>query len=403
MTTKTLDQKLEKIKADPNCGEFILADAKDADMAYGVAAPGQSPEHHSGEARFRSLEEYRECIRQVVRQGIVDIMLVSAHTSSILTINEGIFEGSTVTPAARANDTTDIHVVRGGTYATQPSAPFQTTTIDHIQCGRAECTPDERERGANLGLYSVTFNNDLDLDRRTLEAYKEFRLEAEAKSFRHFLEVFDPNAPRSRIDPKLLGGFVNDMIVRMLAGVPAASRPIFIKMAYHGPRFTEELAAYDPTLVIGVLGGSSGTTFDAFSLLADAQKHGARAALFGRKINNAEHQLAFVEMLRCVADGELSPEEAVHAYHGVLQGLDIKPQRCLDDDLKLTDPCFSYGGSVTTVTVDGARSKRPLDGNRTAAVAADRRPRGPSPDLAGMSSAERLAYHRARLKGRGAR
>lgn len=399
MTTKTLDQKLEKIRADHGCGEFILADAKDADMAYGIAAPGRSPEHHSGEARFRSLEEYRECIRQVVRQGIVDIMLMSAHTNSLLTINEGVFEGSAVTPAARANDTTDIHVVRGGAYAVQPSAPFQTTTIDHIQCGRAECTPDERERGANLGLYSVTFNNDPELDRRTLEAYKEFRLEAEAKSFRHFLEVFDPNAARSRIDPKSLGGFVNDMIVRMLAGVPAASRPIFIKMAYHGPRFTEELAGYDPTLVIGVLGGSSGTTYDAFRLLADAQTHGARAALYGRKINNAEHQLAFIEMLRRVADGELSPEEAVHAYHGVLQGLDIKPQRPLEDDLKLTDASFSYGGSATTVTVNGARAERPSGSNGPNIVSAGRRPRGPLPDLAGMTSAERLAYHRARLKG----
>jgi len=35
---KSLDVKLAKIKADPNCREFILADAKDADMAYGIAA-----------------------------------------------------------------------------------------------------------------------------------------------------------------------------------------------------------------------------------------------------------------------------------------------------------------------------------------------------------------------------
>ena len=42
-------------------------------------------------------------------------------------------------------------------------------------------------------------------------------------------------------------------------------------------------------------------TLDAFQLLHDAQKHGARAALFGRKINQAENQLAFVETLRHVA------------------------------------------------------------------------------------------------------
>ena len=43
--TKSLDLKLAAIHADPaNCREFILADAKDADMAFGVAAAGLSNE-----------------------------------------------------------------------------------------------------------------------------------------------------------------------------------------------------------------------------------------------------------------------------------------------------------------------------------------------------------------------
>ena len=75
----------------------------------------------------------------------------------------------------------------------------------------------------------------------------------------------------------------------------------------------EELVSYDPHLVVGILGGSAGTTYDAFKLLAEARKHGARAALFGRKINNSECQLAFVEFLRRIADGQLGPEEAVRA------------------------------------------------------------------------------------------
>ncbi|MCO5053029.1 MAG: hypothetical protein M9920_12075 [Verrucomicrobiae bacterium] len=33
---KSLDQKLAEIKANPASRAFILADAKDADMAYGV-------------------------------------------------------------------------------------------------------------------------------------------------------------------------------------------------------------------------------------------------------------------------------------------------------------------------------------------------------------------------------
>ena len=52
---KSLDRKIAAIRRDPDCGEFILADAKDADMAFGIGAPGLSPEMHAGETRFRTL------------------------------------------------------------------------------------------------------------------------------------------------------------------------------------------------------------------------------------------------------------------------------------------------------------------------------------------------------------
>ena len=100
---------------------------------------------------------------------------------------------------------------------------------------------------------------------------------------------------------------------------------------------------YDPQLIVGILGGSSGTTHDAFKLISDAQKYGARVALFGRKINNAEDQLAFVSFLRAIVDGAITPKEAVHAYHGDLQRGGLKPTRTLDDDLCITDQAMSYG------------------------------------------------------------
>ena len=55
-----------------------------------------------------------------------------------------------------------------------------------------------------------------------------------------------------------------DWILRTLAGVPESGRPVFLKIVYHGPRAMEELAQYDPNLVVGILGGSAGTTYDAF-------------------------------------------------------------------------------------------------------------------------------------------
>ena len=354
---KTLDSKLAELKANPSSRAFIIADAKDADMAFGVRAPGprsylagrgERPARFSPEIwtrveyGYRNLPEFLDIIREVVHQGLVDIMLMSAYVNEQLSIKEGLFRNSHVTPAARANDATDVWAVRHGCYTGEPAQPFRSATIDQIQCGKLECDRSgEAFRGANLGLYSVTFVNRLEQDRETLLAFKEFREEAERKHFQYFLEVFDPNV-NSGVAPEKLGEFINDSILRSLAGVPESGRPLFLKIVYHGPRAMEELAQYDPNLVVGILGGSAGTTFDAFKLIHDAQKYGARVALFGRKINNAEHQLAFIEMLRLITEGKLTPEEAVRTYHGVLQAKHIQPKLPLEKDLELTDPAMSY-------------------------------------------------------------
>jgi hypothetical protein len=398
---KSLDQKLASIHADPSGSKaFILADAKDADMAFGIGAPGLSPEAHAGELKYRSLAEYRDQIRQIVRQGLVDIMLMSASTNQLLTIDERLFDDSPITPAARANDTTDIFIARGGRYLQTPSRPFRSATLDHIQCGHIDCQPEERSRGANLGLYSITFNNRADDDLAALESYRNFRIEAERKGFRHFLEVFDPNVA-SGIDADKLPGFVNDNIARSLAGVPQSARPVFLKIVYHGPKAMEELVSYDPHLVVGVLGGGAGTTYDAFKLLAEAKKYGARAALFGRKINSAECQLAFVEFLGMIADGQISPEEAVRAYHGVLQQLKIRPQRRLEDDLVLQTNVMSYGGSGQLSVVSG-QPDTPKSGDCGCGCKSEEKcsceDEAPAkmPDFSRMTVAEKLAWNKAK-------
>lgn len=345
---KSLDTKLESIHVDPSRSKaFILADAKDADMATGLAATGVDPTSR----KRRTLAEYRDQIRQVIRQGLVDIVLMSTSTSEQLTLRERLFENSPITPACRANDSTDIHLPAGGTYAQAPSRPFRTALIDHMQAGRINPSDAERKRGANLGLYSITPNNDIEFDYQTLKAYGEFRVEAEAKGFRHFLEVFDPNACGSNC-PADLGRFINDLIARTLAGVANSGRPVFLKIAYHGPEAMEDLASYDPHLVVGILGGASGTTFDAFSQLAEARRYGARAALYGRMINNSEHQTTFIQHLRWLADGEmLEPAEAVKSYHAELAKLNIPPFRKLTEDLQPTARGSAYASTATTVVV----------------------------------------------------
>lgn len=330
---KSLDRKLEAILSDSSCKEFILADAKDADMGFGIAAPGLRREADREGSEFRTLAEYRQAMRDLVRDEAVDIMLMSASSSEILTIEERLFDESPVTAAVRANDTSDIWCGMSGRYGSQPSLPFHTATIDHIQSGRLDCNDEQRSRGADLGLYSMTFNNDAERDRESLQRYGEFRLEAERKGFRHFLEVFAPNALGDHA-PHDIGRYVNDCIVRCLAGVTRSGRPLFLKIPYFGPAAMDALVSYDPTLVVGILGGSAGTTHDAFHLLWEAKKYGARVALFGRKINNAEDQLAFVRNLRRVADDDLTPPEAVRAYHDELQSAGITPIRSLEDDLQ---------------------------------------------------------------------
>ena len=203
--------------------------------------------------------------------------------------------------------------------------------------------------------------------------------------------------------------FINDAIVRTLGGVTAAGRPVFLKMVYHGPKAMEELVHYDPHLVVGILGGSAGTTYDAFKLLSEAKKYGARVALFGRKINNAENQFAFIRFLRLIADGEIAAEEAVRAYHGVLQKLGVKPQRSLEDDMRLQTDVMSYGGNGKVVSAPPAAPQAAANGKAKAdcgcgckgacdgkAEKATTNGHAAEVDFTKMTAAQKVAYHKAR-------
>ena len=319
--TRRLDRKLSTIAAGRYTpGDFVIADAKDADMAFGLACAGPVAGAPAGGHRTRT--EYLDAMRALVAQGELDILLVSASNGERLA-EEGSLGDTTL--AIRANDSTDIWNTRGGRYPTLPSRPFRTADLTAI---RPFC---------DLVLYSLTFNNDLDRDLATVEAYRAFRQEAAALGVRYFLEVFNPNAP-AELAPEQVGAFVNDSIIRTLAGVTREQRPLFLKVAYNGSAALAELAAHDPSVVVGVLGGSAGTTRDTFELLHRAERHGARVALFGRKIQRAESQLDLVGLLRPVVVGELSPADAVRAYHDALAKAEIAPRRTLGADLEVTDP-----------------------------------------------------------------
>ena len=296
-----LDDKLARIRSGAyRRSDFIIADAKDPDMGPGLHAVGPGP----GEARFKTRAEFLDSVEEIVKQDVVDIMLTSVSNLESL-VKRNVFAGTGVKPVIRANDTTDVWRHRGASFHNQPSRPFRTASLEHVK------------PLTDLGLYSITFTNDIEADHASLEAFTDFRDDAEANGFSYFLEVFNPNVERG-LTPETMPQFVNDAIVRCLAGLTEAERPKFLKIAYNGPRALEELASFDPGLVVGVLGGGAGTTRDCFELIHQAEKYGARVALFGRKINLAESPLDIVRLMRAVADGAMTPLEAVKDYHAAL-------------------------------------------------------------------------------------
>ena len=54
-------------------------------------------------------------------------------------------------------------------------------------------------------------------------------------------------------------------------------------------------------------------------------------------------QLDLVGLMRPVLRGELSPADAVRAYHDALAKAEIAPRRGLEADLEVTDPVLRSG------------------------------------------------------------
>jgi hypothetical protein len=324
-----LDEKLARIRqGNYRQNDFIIADAKDPDMGPGLHAVGPIRLPDGSMPRLRTRAEFLDSIEEIVRQDIVDIMLTSASNLEQLRKREAVAR-SNIKFAIRANDTTDVWRHRGATYHQAPSQPFRTASILRTATHLTD-----------LGLYSITFNNDLESDLLSMQAFSEFREEADRHRFRYFLEVFNPNVLNMTAED--MPRYVNDAIIRCLAGLTEAERPLFLKIAYNGPRALDELTSFDPSLIVGVLGGGAGTTRDCFELIFQAEKYGARVALFGRKINLAEAPLEMVRHMRAVADGAMKPSEAVASYHDALKRASIAPARSLAEDNQITEAVLKH-------------------------------------------------------------
>ncbi|HCK72934.1 MAG TPA: hypothetical protein DHW38_15265, partial [Planctomycetaceae bacterium] len=72
---KSLDTKIKRIREDSSVKDFILADAKDGDMGFGISCPGPNKGDTKERFPFDTLESYRQSMREITEQGLVDIML----------------------------------------------------------------------------------------------------------------------------------------------------------------------------------------------------------------------------------------------------------------------------------------------------------------------------------------
>ncbi len=324
---KSLDRKLERIRAGAyRPTDFIIADAKDSDMGRGITAFGPST---ARAGHSKTFTDHLQAIRATAGTGLVDVMLMSASAAERLAA-EGIFAGSAVTPAVRLNDATDIWGQRHSGYKRHPARDYRSARLSRVS------------EYVDLGLYSITFSNDIDRDLSFLESYQRFLDEMSDLGIRYFLEVFNPQIEIG-IEADYIPAYVNDCIVRCLSGLTRADRPEFLKIPFNGPHAMEELAGYDPGhLIVGVLGGSSGTTRDTLELVRQSEKFGARVALFGRKILFSEAPEETIRMMRAVVEGALETAEAVKAFHAHLETKGIRPNCSLEDDLRVTEPALMH-------------------------------------------------------------
>jgi hypothetical protein len=336
MKLKSLDQKIVNLHSGLTAEDFILVDAKDPISAFGILGTGKT-----SSGKNKSKQEFFEDIQAMVNQSIIDVMLTTVNTYDRLTNKEDIFATTPVTPAIRMNSSTDIWMVRNGNYSQMRSIPYTCASVGRIMIGHTPPWENEKPK-IDLGLYSITFNNNPDDDIITLEAFKSFWTEAEQNQFRYFLEVFDPNTSECGLKPDEIPGFINDQIARILSITPLAASPLFLKLPYHGPDAMQELVKFDNDLIIGILGGISGTTYDSFKLISEAQKYGARCAIYGRRIKYSEDPLTFVKFLDLIVKKKISPEKAVEEYHAEIEKLGKRPLRPFKEDRKISSSALQY-------------------------------------------------------------
>jgi hypothetical protein len=299
-------EKLENLDRLEQSPIFVFA----ADPLASVGLQGlgyvQDPKPH-----HRTRPEFLQLQRDLVAAGSIDGLLMTPADAEVLALDEGLFDNTHVTPIVRMNSETAIWNPRFGVYGSQHSMPFQTVFPEDTRGYCEALIAPALECRIGLGLYSITLNNDVQADLRMLSTYIQFaHTVGEMEGFDHILEVFLPNVKLPGMDEEKRGMYVADSIVRTMSYLRKHQRPRFIKTAYTTPQVWQELTQFDPTIVIGALGGPRQNARRTLQLAHDVVRYGGRAILFGRSIFGEVDPVGIARALRSVLDKEINPEEA---------------------------------------------------------------------------------------------
>ena len=295
----------------------IFVFAADPLASGGIYGLGQitSPKPH-----YRTHPEFLQLQKELVQDGTIDGLLMTPSDAEILAVEEHLFDNTDVTPIVRMNSETTIWNPRYGDYRNQHSYPFQTVFPDDMKSYCESLVSPALDCHVQLGLYSITLNNDVQADQRMLESYIQFaHIVGEISGFDHILEVFLPNVRLVGFDDDKRGMYVADSIVRTMSYLRKHQRPCFLKTAFTAPKVWKEFTDFDPSLIIGALGGPRQNTRYTLQLANDVAQNGGRAILFGRAIFQEESPVAIVHALRQVLNQQSSVDEAHAEYQRALR------------------------------------------------------------------------------------
>jgi len=302
-------QKLENPEELKKSPIFVFAADAMASTSLEGLGMVQNPTPH-----YRNRIEFLELQRHFIEDAYVDGVLMTPADAEILAQEERLFDHSPVTPIVRMNAETGIWNPRHGIYRQQHSLPFQTVPVETARYCES-LVNNATSCHISLGLYSITLNNDVEADERTLNAYLRFAREvSEIRGFEHILEVFLPNVRIPGMDLERRGEYTADSIHRTMSYLRIRQRPLFIKTAYTTGEIWQALTSFDPTLVIGALGGPRQGPKATLQLAYDVTEYGGKVILFGRTVFQEDEPRSIAKALRAVLDREMSVDEAHNEY-----------------------------------------------------------------------------------------